>query len=289
MSARDPSKAKDIEKTHEFTEMVKNRRTVLVRLNGWMSAGIITTTAALLIHANMLYIKAGQYAWPWLTALLICLVTAIGLYVIVRSVYIVTRRTENALEAVRGPRQKPRLRLEGVLLFMVMLSAIIAPWLAGYTGAPVFVISLIGVTFVYLVSRVAYWQRRYRAEQAAKSQELPSSSELTKKIAAPIAKAGEPAAVGEDTATTGSIRLFWVGKLPETTYSVVLLAVLGALFAGLTMEKPMIDGVRIALTLILGGFYPAVILLGLSYSVAAHVENYSIPGWLTKSFWQYVP
>jgi hypothetical protein len=181
------------------------------------------------------------------------------------------------------------LRLEGVLLFMVMLSAIIAPWLAGYTGAPVFVISLIGVTFVYLVSRVAYWQRRYRAEQAAKSQELPSSSELTKKIAAPIAKAGEPAAVGEDTATTGSIRLFWVGKLPETTYSVVLLAVLGALFAGLTMEKPMIDGVRIALTLILGGFYPAVILLGLSYSVAAHVENYSIPGWLTKSFWQYVP
>jgi hypothetical protein len=99
-----------------------------------------------------------------------------------------------------------------------------------------------------------------------------------------------------EAATDNSVLAgFWVGKLPEVTYNVALLAVLNTLFAALVMQRPMadamriVDAMRIAVTLTVGGFYPAVILLGLSYSVAAGRKGYSIPRWLLKGFWNYVP
>ena len=100
-----------------------------------------------------------------------------------------------------------------------------------------------------------------------------------------------PTAVGEDAASAiiWSEKLFQIGKLAETTYSVVLFALLGLVFAGVVMEKPLINGVRVSFTLFLGGVYPAAILLGLSRSVAAHDNNCAIPSVWTKSIGKWIP
>jgi hypothetical protein len=63
-----------------------------------------------------------------------------------------------------------------------------------------------------------------------------------------------------------------VGQLSATTCSAVVLAILGTFFVVWLTQGPLVDGVRIVISLILGGVGPAVVLHALSYSVPAAEE-----------------
>lgn len=298
-----------IENSQAFKDIVLNRRKVLVGLGGWMAVGIITASAVILVRTNTVYVKSCQLAWPWMTKHLICALTATGLYVILRSIYTVSRRTKNALDGFRGATPTRRTLYEFALLAMVMFSVLIAPWMAAYKGTAVFVLTLLIGTLSYVGGRLFYWHHRCRRERP---KENPNSGKADNALNGGDPPAGDttqqgpatgevnPAAAdtgdqsnangGEDTVEALLARtLFQIGKLPETTFNVIFHAVLGVLFVGVTMGEPMADIVRIPLTFFLGGIYPAVLLIGLSRSVAAHEKMYAIPRQFAKSILQWWP
>ena len=166
--SRDGTDRTLIKGSQDFVEMVEKRSVLLVSLNGWISGSVIVASTIVLIRMNALYIQSGHYASDTLRKALIYLVTAIGVYVIVRSVYTISQRTLNALQ--RPPRKTHDMAREGCLLLMVVLSAIIPPWIAGYVGPLPFVVSLLIFTVIYCVGRMSYWQRLCKLRQTAKKQ-----------------------------------------------------------------------------------------------------------------------
>ncbi len=103
--SRDGTDQKIIKGSQDFVEMVEKRSVLLVSLNGWISGSVIVASAIVLIRVNALYIQSGHYASDALRKALIYLVTAIGLYVIMRSVYTISQRTLNALQRSSPPRK----------------------------------------------------------------------------------------------------------------------------------------------------------------------------------------
>lgn len=234
-----------------FKELLLNRRVLLVRLNGWLFFAAVTAATALLICANIVYIRSGNYKRVWLTELLVFIVVGIGLYVIIRSAYTIIRRTQDALSIIRvkAPAQHPG-RFDLVLILVV---AWVAAWLAGYTNDDLaFVLSgQVTPALIFIVHEM--YSRRQSASNCATANQFG----------------------------TGRLK-FDVGRLPVTAYNIGLLAIVGTLFAALATQTPMVEGIRILVALFVGGFYPAVILLGLSRSVAAAKENYCVPSWLIQ-------
>lgn len=297
--SRDGIKKTSIKEAEGFTEIVEKRSVLLISMNGWISASVIVATTIILIRANNLYIQASRYSSEGLRKALVYLVTAIGLYVVLRSVHTIIQRTQNALNRISsGPRHEHRVFREGSLLAGVMLSSVIPPWIAGYADPRVFVLSFLLITAIYFVNRMLDRPRWCSPESAEKKRvetqlHVSNSAPKSESCSSSPSKAADdvPDEVGEDAASAivWSERLFQVGKLAETIYSVAFLSLAGLIFAGLVMEKPMIGGLRIVFSLTLGGLYPAVILLGLSRSVASHENDCAIPLWLTKPIWSWIP
>jgi hypothetical protein len=78
------------------------------------------------------------------------------------------------------------------------------------------------------------------------------------------------------------------GRLRTTTYSVVFLAILGTFFVAVLTQGPLWPVPRIIISLFLGGFYPAVVLAGLSSSVPA-AEDVRKPKWETLPWLVFIP
>jgi hypothetical protein len=242
---------KPLVSAESFKELLLNRRVLLVRLNGWLFFAAVTAAAALLICTNIVYIRSGHYESVWLTELLVFIVVGIGLYVITRSAYAIIRRTQDALSIIRG--KPPAQHSDRIDLVLILVVTWVAAWLAGYTDDNLaFVLSGQVTPALIFIGHEMYDTRRRRSNHATANQ-------------------------------YGTKRLkFDVGRLPVTAYNIGLLAIVGTLFAALTTQRPMVEGVRIFVALFVGGFYPAVILLGLSRSVAAAQENYCVPSWLIQ-------
>jgi hypothetical protein len=237
-----------------FETGFETRRVLLVALNGCLSAGTIAATTALLALANVLYLEASKYS-----AMHVFLVVETGMYVIVRSVYIVIRRTSDALDTIRGTEPTtpdPSTQFGKEILLFVLVIAVttfVAAWIADCDWKAIAIAVL-----VYFIGRSWYLLRR-----------------------------GGP--ITEDRSAVAKSIKFKVGKLPPTIYSVVLWPVVATLFVTALALRPMLTPIRVYLTLGIAGFYPGVILLGLSYSVAAGRLDY-VPKWLRGTrFWQYVP
>ncbi|WP_155769555.1 hypothetical protein [Mycobacterium asiaticum] len=270
----------------KFKNAIRSRSILLISLNGWLFCAAIPTAAALLICANRAYIKAFTDD-PVLRRRLIFVVSLIGLYVIFRSLYIIVLRTLDARRSITSQQARnaesekvttqtsgfQRMLDTGLIIFAVTVAA----WLAGYAdpcltnfgsnchasdctkiAIGIFVISavIIGIHALYrLINDVG--EETYRKWPTRPGVDATSSF------------------------TEESDR-FKEGRLTATTYSIVLLSIAGTIFAALLMQKPLRFDIRTYSTMFLGGFYPSVILLGLSRSVAASRNAYRIPFWMNR-------
>jgi hypothetical protein len=79
------------------------------------------------------------------------------------------------------------------------------------------------------------------------------------------------------------------GRLRMTTYSVVVLAILGTFFVAALALGPLSQDPRIIISLFLGGFYPATVLTWLSSSVPGASEDVRKPKWETLRRLAFIP
>lgn len=273
---------------------VKARREFAVTLNGFLSAGIITMIASLLVSAIWIYLKATNNAKPsnwWLVAIIM----QCGAYVIIRSSCIAISRTQGALaELRRGSsinlarrlRSRSRSKVEQpeilamqkiateVWLFLAVLALLTASILFFDS---VFINRdsgqfLVPLRLLLVIESVAFVLIRWTFLLVKARRGTPSdageSTDEPKEIPA------------EEIESEPALIKFSLGRLPETTYTVALLAVLGTLFAQLESQWALNPSVRLTFTLITAGLLPGGVLLGLAYSVAAP-KSYRIPGYFT--------
>jgi hypothetical protein len=311
-------------KRNEPIETVEYRRKFFIRLNAWLSAAVTTTATALLIVTSALYMRAIDqqnmhreiFGEKWY---LLFFVYLFGLYFIGRSSYVIFSRTRSAhrankkscaayaaggppvatdsegikagVGAVRPPAAKDpkfarrnkvamRAAQEFVVVILVALGALLAVYLTSEyvedrhwgTVSPDIVIY---VVVLYIIVRAIYVLIAGIVERvSAEEDDTPTNSE-----AVPPANAK----------SVERIRIkYSVGKLPVTAYSVVFLAILGTFFVAVLTQGPLWTVPRIIISLFLGGLYPAVMLAGLSSSVAA-AEDVRRPKWETLRWLGFIP
>lgn len=269
-------------------EIVEQRRGFFIRLNAWLSGAAITTATALVVSADVIYLATIDRAdlhWRVFgqTWYLLFLIYFLGVFFIGRSSYEIFRRTRSALRAnedscaAYAPAdssvspvddREPALRNELTMRVAHEVTAVlwvaVAALLAGYMtsgeafyqprGFTVNPTIAIQVVVFYAIARTAY----VLVTGTAKLVFAQRGDTSTRDIATPAAPEGKEE----------RIRIkYSVGVLGATAFGVVLLAILGTFFVvGLT-QGPFWTPLRISVSLLLGGLYPAVVLTALSSSV----------------------
>lgn len=275
---------------------IEHRRSLFIQLNGWLSGAAITAVTALLISANVTYLTAiGQLKLHWRildeTWYLLFFVYFVGIYSIGRSSYAVFRRTRSALRAnqiscaaypsVGSKYQRPesdpgfarRVAREFSGVAWVALAAALAGCMTsgqafnaprGITVSRAMIIQFI---VLYIVARAAHIRIARFVKWMAAKEDITAIDD-------------ESDAVGSQKPEERIRIRYAVGQLSATTCSAVVLAILGTFFVVWLTQGPLVDGVRIVISLILGGAGPAVVLHALSYSVPAAEKPRcrSVPG-----------
>jgi hypothetical protein len=290
-------------------QTVEERRNFFIRLNAWLSGAVITAATALLVSANTVYLTAiGRprlhydiFGHP---LYLLFVVYLIGLLIFGRSVYVIFKRTRGALRSNKNsiaayaaslrpvatngggingqvfPGRPPvakdttlarrtqvtmRAAKELAIAILVGLAALLAGYMTSgqaFNQSRGMVVStniVIYVVVLYILVRAAYVLiARGIGRASAKDVHTPTNNEAVPAVNAKLEE---------------RIRIkYSVGGLSTTTYSVVFLAILGTLFVvGLTQGQ-LWTGPRIAISLFLGGLFPAAILAGLSHSLPSAEE-----------------
>jgi hypothetical protein len=304
---------------------VEDSRRFFIRLNAWLSAAITTAATALLMVTTVLYLAAiGQqnsnHEIFGEKCYLLFFVYLFGLCFIGRASYVIFSRTRSAIRAnkqscaayaaggqpvdtdeqgikadvgsarppvAKDPRFARRNKLamraaqELAVLILVALGALLAAYLTsgeafnrprGIAVSPNIVIY---VVVIYIIVRAIYVLIAGIVESvSAKKDDTPTNHEA---IPPADAKSAERIRIKYDF---GSIR--------TTTYSVVFSAILGTFFVVVLTQGPLWPVPRIIISLFLGGFYPAVLLMGLSSSVPA-VEDVRRPKWETVGWLGFIP
>jgi hypothetical protein len=270
-------------KPNPSIKTIEGRREYFIRLSGWLSGGVATTTIALLVSANVVYVKAvpresigSDHAW-WYT---IFAVFMVGILLISRSIFVATTRTFSAQRANRrscakypdgnvlgaagrqGISRTSVLRRTtqelttaswvtvGAFLAMRMTSA--SSRMDYWTSTWKLALSVVGL---YLVVRIAHVTvvQRFRRQSAEGDGASPNAEAL----------------VDAKSELAERIRIrYSVGLLSATTRCVVGLAILSAFF-DVALSQGSFGLPQIVISLFLGGLFPAVILVGLSSSIPA--------------------
>jgi hypothetical protein len=288
-------------------ELVERRRRFFIRLNAWLSSAVITAAIALLISVNSAYLTAiGRqdlhheiFGETWY---LLFFVYFFGVYFVGHSSYVIFSRTRSAMRAnknscaayaaggppvatddegitagvglVRPPAaQDPRFARrkevatraaqEFAVVMWVALAALLAVYMtsgeafnqprSGIANRPKIVIY---VVVLYIIVRAAYVLIAGIVERvSAKNDETPANNEAVPPV---------------DAKSVERIRINYShGMLSQTTYCVVLLAILETFFVVGLAQGQLWTIPRIIVSVFLGGLYPVVILTGLSSSVPA--------------------
>ena len=281
----------------ESIETAQNRRISFIHLNGWLSGGVISTTIALLIPANVLYLKnvhhRGFFASDVVKGYSILGVFMLGVFFISWSTYNAIIRTRSALRAAaRSCAADPGDRLAGVTgnQYGERLSQHIEEFFAiSRAGqgkkvamraareiAVVLWVALGAALAVYMTSTavgkdhwpaIAWAVGIYIIVGAAYIVVADSAKPRTagKGYSSTSHEAGNP---GNDKSVEPTRIRYRVGQLSAATRSVVVLAILGAFF-DVALTQGHFATTQSVLTLFLGGLFPAAILTGLSYSIPA--------------------
>jgi hypothetical protein len=131
------------------------------------------------------------------------------------------------------------------------------------------------VVVAYIIARLAYCVIVHVVQKCSRS--MRGGQATTKGYA----KAGPKIHIAPSVEKLEDAFQYSAGRLITTSYNIVFFAILGTVFcAALSQENLWITGWRTNLALLVGGLYPAAILLGLSYSVPA-AEGISLPEWKT--------
>ena len=273
----------------ESAEATQVRRIAFIRLNGWLSGGVISTTIALLIPANVLYLKnvhhRGFFASAEVKGYAILTVFLLGIFFISWSTYVAAHRTRSAVlasaraHADRSARPPDNLYMQSIsrhierfiaasradekkkktmralceiaVALFVPLGAALAVYMTVAAGQKGHWAAIAWVAGLYLAGRLACAAYARIARRAHRCFRQPKSD----------------AAVGAGRATPGRIR-YCVGKLSVATRGVVALAIFGAFF-DVALTQGHFSTTQSVLTLLLGGLFPAIILTGLSHSIPA--------------------
>ncbi len=292
---------------------IEDGRKYFIRLNAWLSAAITTAASALLIVTNVLYLGGiGQQYMH--TQIFLFFVYLFGLYFIGRASYVIFTRTQSALRAnekscaaygaggspvaadnegmkadvdparspaAKDPRSARRNKLAmraaqefgGVIL--VALGALLAAYM---TSGEAFNQPLKTAVDPDIVIYVVVFYIIVRAINVLVASAKKDDT-VTNHEAIPPA----------DAKSAERIRITYEsGRIRTTTYGVVLLAILGTFFVVALTQGPLWPGPRIIISLLLGGLYPGVVLLGLSSSVPA-TEDVRRPKWETVRWLGFIP
>jgi hypothetical protein len=289
-------------KTNISITTVEDRRNFLLRLNAWLSGAIITAAITLLLVTNVTYLKAIDqtktiilnreiFGEKWYVLFFVFL---FSLYCISRSSYVVWIRTRGAERANKascaayaagGPPVatddegiKAVAASEFVRVMCVVLSALLAAYLTsqalkdGQVGPKM----VIYVVVLYVIVRATYILIVVIVELVlAKKDDTPTDNDAVPPV---NAKSAERIRVNYSR-----------GRLRMTTYSVVVLAILGTFFVAALALGPLSQDPRIIISLFLGGFYPATVLTWLSSSVPGASEDVRKPKWETLRRLAFIP
>jgi hypothetical protein len=317
VSYADNLAVKMIEKNRPMKRVEENRR-FFIGLSGWLSLGATTATTCWLIAANVVYLKGttgrrvgDKTIYPffefldikWYTMFFVFL---FGLYVVVRSAYLVTRRTlsarrENVASCIRyvpGVYEESRTPLDikedrltervankicigvviafGTLLADYLTDQAVDERFSGTTAC-----RIIGVVVVaYAIARLAYYLIvRLFGPRLREQRPTESFAE------ADIMIRRTPSTESPEDA----IRIkYSLRRLSEASYHVVFFAILGTVFAAALTQGALWPNWTMGLSLFVGGIYPAAILLGLSYAVPAGPAT-QLPEWKTWRGWRLLP
>jgi hypothetical protein len=289
------------------TRMIEDNSRFFIGLNAWLSLAGTTAMTGLLIAANVLYLKAYTdpntndsianltlFEFPhgvkWYAMFFVLL---FGAYVMVRCAYLVTWRATSFAgrervpglhtksSARRGAWDDKRVRCvakEIGAAVAIALGAQLASYLTtGILGDnfSVDTTCVMVVVVAYIIGRLAYGLivhvvRQYSRSTGGGQATTKGYAETAPKIhIAPSVEKPEDAFQ------------YSTGRLITTSYNVVFFAILGTAFsAALTQANFWTSSWQTGVALFIGGFYPAIILLGLSYSVPA-AEGIRLPKWKT--------
>lgn len=283
----------------EAERVIVIRRRQLVSLQGWFFGAATTMALAILLCANMVYVRSGYLEHNPSEASLdsttkkwgVFFVVGFALFLIVRSAYTVIRRNVNARRKIKAKgvfdaeSEKPtrRLALDSILASAV---AFVAAWLSGFWKDCKYdmadacsdwppcrlLLFLVLTPLIYvLLGDHLLWRRWFWRGKCFGDK--PWEEWLAeRRRAALLSHRSVGNENGSDT--------FNVGRLLETAANVALFAMAGTLFALLMTQTPLEFHWRNIFTLILGLIYPARIILGLARSTAAATQNYAVPPWI---------
>jgi hypothetical protein len=314
VSYSDNLAVKLLELNRPMKRVVETRR-FFINLSACLSLGGTTAMTCWLISATVVYVKAatGRKSW-WGTyyppieylhvrCYPIFFVYLFGLYVVVRTAYLVISRTwdarrENVASCIGYtpgvckpdvPDERKRTPMERVgqeicvvvaiasatLISLFLTTQAVDENFSGRMNRYIVGLMVVG----YIVARVVYegvvhffgpaLQKQSPTEIFADADAKVQSTESTEKP--------------ED-----AIRIkYSVRRLSATSYHVVFFAIAGTLFAAGLTQGSFWPGMT-AVSLVLGGFYPGWILLGLSYAVPSGPAT-KLPEWKTWRGWQLLP
>jgi hypothetical protein len=292
---------------------VEERRRFFISLSAWLSLGGTTAMACWLIAANVIYLKATTtqivvFEIHHIKWYLLFFVFLFGLYVMARSAYIIigrtsTARRENmasciryepdvyveasAARAVRGTKPAERVAKEIRIAVGIVLGALLAEYLTIQAVHEPFsamkTCVTVGVVFgAYAIARLLYCGivRLVRKPPGATLDEQTTTDRFANADA--MIRRTPSTEKPED-----AIRIrYSLRRLSETSYHVVGFAIVATVLAAALTQGSLPGGT--GLSLIIGGLYPALILLGLSYAVPAAPAT-KLPEWKTSRWLRYLP
>jgi hypothetical protein len=260
-------------------ERIRENQRFFTNLSAWLSLGGTTGVAALLMVANVVYLKATVNPTKPHVPVIGCamfFVFLFGIYVMVRSLFLVVTHAISFREP--DPDVAPGARIahlrrivenERRICTAKELGIFVAVIAGAFAACKLTALSddrfprgnTLGIV---LAVAVLYLPVRY----------LGYATSL--KSAGPTAKTRIAASI---TTPDQSVDLTHSGvRLAATSYNVILFSILGTIFSVALTQGPLWDTGRSGVTLFIGGVYPASILVGLSHSVAAS-SRIKLPGW----------
>ena len=311
---------------------VEETRRFFISLSGCLSLGGTTAMTCWLIAASIVYLKAttgkdwwGKTFYPSFEFLQIkwyemSFVFLFGLYVVVRSAYLVISRTraarwENVASCIRytpldttrenvashtGPtpavlesrtpldvrkyKRAERLCQEICIAVAIGLLTLLALFLTGQAVHEKFSVAATCGIIGLLLGGYIIARLAYWGVASFFGRALPEQT-ADKRFADADARVQKTrsAEIPED-----AIRIkYSVRRLGTTSYHVVIFAIVGTLFAAGLTQGSFWPGMTTT-SLLLGGLYPACMFLGLSYAVPAGPTT-KLPAWKTWRGWRLLP
>jgi hypothetical protein len=321
VSYSDNLAVKLIEKNQPMKRVEESRR-FFISLSGWLSLGGTTAMTCWLIAANIIFLKATTgrqvgygkdqktiyaplFEFFHVKWYLMFFVFLIGLDVVVRSAYLIIWRTRAARQEnvasciryvpgvyesrtpldVRENKLTERVAQEICIVVVIALGTLLAEYLTNRTVGERFsgttTCRIIGVLVVgYAIARLTYYgivslfgpklRKQGTTESFAEADVMIRSTPSTE--------------IPED-----AIRIkFSLRRLGATSYHVVFFAILGTVLGAAYTQGSLSPNWRTGLTLLVGGLYPAGMLLGLSYAVPAGPAA-KLPEWKTWPVLRLIP